>query len=457
MNKRFDCDLFHSDDDQFFYPRNFKLKQVPKFIAFGSNIVEAVCNQQPNGRNVISISSSLAKKLLLPECISSLCLFEDDETLYLGPLVGIFSSGFTPYQVTPIGARSTNFARQMAVQSSVGAVPFLFGSEHIDWEHGVINGFFYTSKGWTKQTVPFPNVVYDRLPNRKSERNPEAKEVKEKLENDYLIPWYNPGFFNKLELYDRLYNDQRAEKYLPETYPFTSFSNIELMLAKYGHVFLKLANGSFGQGIRHIIYDQQDGVYYCRFYEEKNRLLKFYTLENLLEYVYRGKRLNGVIVQQGIQLIRINKKPVDFRVHVNKNDHGEWTVTAIAAKMAGIGSPTTHGHYGGTVHTVEEIFPDEEERKMNEEKLKEAALSLANAIEQNIGGIIGEIGFDLGIDREGKVWMFEANSKPGRFIFAHPGLKESDYLTRKLALAFAVHLTEKMIKSPNEMWEHVSH
>lgn len=454
MNKRFDCDIFDSENDQFFYPRDFNLQKEPKFIAFGSKIIKAECGRQPNGRNVISISSSLAKKLLLPEFTASLCLFDDEQTIYLGPLVGIFSSGFTPFQITPIGARSAAFARQMVVQSSVGAVPFLFGNEHIDWEQGMINGFFYHKKGWTKKTVPFPNVVYDRLPNRESERNPQAIEVKRKMESDYLIPWYNPGFFNKLELYERLYNDPRAENYLPETHQFTSFSNIELMLANYGHVFLKFANGSFGNGIRHIIYDQQEGAYYCRFYDQKKRLLKFNTLETLLQYVYRGKSLENIIVQQGIRLIRNNKKPIDFRVHANKDEQGDWSVSAIAAKMAGTGSPTTHGHFGGTVHTLEEIFPDKDKLEQNKQKLKKAALDIAAAIEDSIGGIVGEIGFDFGIDREGKVWMFEANSKPGRYIFSHPGLKESDYLTRKLALSFAVHLTERAIKSPDQLWEY---
>ena len=65
-------------------------------------------------------------------------------------------------------------------------------------------------------------------------------------------------------------------------------------------------------------------------------------------------------------------------------------------------------------------------------------MDLAVAIEKHLDGIIGEIGFDFGIDTNGNVWLFEANSKPGRSIFSHPGLKDSDVLTRKLTLSYAI-------------------
>ncbi len=453
MRVRYKCEMFDSNEIKLYYPREFRPKGKHPFVLFGSNAAEAECSRHPNGRNIISISSSLANILGIPEFVSSLCLFEDDEALYLGPLVGIFTSGFTPYQLLPVGERTKNFANQMSVQASVGAVPFLFGEKHIDWEKGVIHGFFYHEQSWKKRIVPFPNVVYDRLPNRLSEGQPTFQKVKEKMENDYLIPWYNPGFFNKLELHERLCNDSRAEHYLPETHPFRSFSDIERMVETYGHVYLKQADGSNGEKIRQVLYDPEQGDFYCRFFDEKSRLYRFSSIEGLINHMYEGKASNKLIVQQGIRLRRVNKKPMDFRVHVNKDENGQWNMSAIAAKIAGDGSPTTHSRFGGVIRSLEEIFPDDAERELYQHKLQKAALDLAAAIEDNIGGIVAEVGFDLGIDHDGKAWMFEANSKPGRQIFSHPGLKESDALTSKLALAFAVHLTEKTIHSPHILWE----
>ncbi|MDP4171822.1 MAG: YheC/YheD family protein, partial [Bacillota bacterium] len=294
---------------------------------------------------------------------------------------------------------------------------------------------------------------YDRLPNRKTENNSTLKKVKERLQKDYLIPWYNPGFFNKLDVHEKLMDDHTVSTYLPETLPFTSFSSIEVMLSQYGHVYMKPINGSLGLGVHQILFDKNENEYYCRYRDSGgiNRLRKFKSLESLFKTVFGQKNLDQMIVQQGIHLMKIEQRPLDFRVHTNKDDTGHWKVTAIAAKIAGPGSVTTHLKNGGMIKTPTELFlPHESETIIS--KLTQAALLLSSALEKQMEGIIGEIGFDLGIDRDGEIWLFEANSKPGRSIFTHPELKEFDLLTRKLSIAFAIFLTEQSINHPEEIF-----
>ena len=122
----------------------------------------------------------------------------------------------------------------------------------------------------------------------------------------------------------------------------------------------------------------------------------------------------------------------------------------LAAKIAGPGSVTTHTRSGGEIKTIAEIF-QQEECHLYTEKLENAALLLSKSIANNMEGIIAEIGFDLGIDKHGDIWLFEANSKPGRSIFSHPELKEFDQLSCKLSMAFAVFLTEQSILHPEEV------
>lgn len=452
MPARYNIEFFDQSSLKVYFPINMNLNNPAQRIAFGSTIIEAKCEQQPNGRNVISMSKGLAQKLQLPEFVKSIYLFENEDIIVFGPLIGIFSSGFTPYQIKPIGDRSSIFEKLLSVQSSVGVVPFLFGEQHIDWDQGMIDGYFFTKDGWETRRVPFPNVVYDRLPNRRSERLQASKMVKEKLSQDYLIPWYNPGFFNKLDVYERLLQSDIAEKYLPETFPFSSFSQIEQMLSKYGHVYMKPMNGSLGLGVHQILYHREEEAYYCRYHDQTNHLIKFKSLEALMKKVFGKKNLERMVVQQGISLMRYNQHPVDFRVHVNKNKDGEWELSAIAAKVAGSGSPTTHVKNGGSIKTIEEVFDNAEECQNYKQKLEKAALDLAVIIENQMEGIIGEIGYDFGIDTSEEIWLFEANSKPGRSIFKHPHLKEFDVLTRKLSLSFAVFLTEKAMKKPEELF-----
>jgi hypothetical protein len=455
MRKRYPIEIDTEIVNTVYYPAQLKpLLVASERIAFGGQSCEATFRAHPHNKNTIVLSSNIKERLHFPNTKAPLHLFYDNGTLFLGPLVGIFTSGFTSFPLRPIGDRSLFFSKLLAVQNSVGVIPFVFGEQHIDWEQGLIEGYLYDQNGWERHIIPFPNVVYDRLPNRRSENQKEQRAVKERLQNEYLIPWYNPGFFNKLDIYEKLYNDITVYKYLPETGPFTSFAHIEAMLSQYGQVYIKPINGSLGLGVHQILFDKDEKLYYCRYQDQKDvkRLQKFSSLESLIHYVFYNRPLKNMLVQQGISLLKSENRPIDFRIHTNKNSNGNWKVTAMAAKIAGSGSVTTHVKNGGVIKTLDEIF-SKEEQELYIPKLKEAALKLSYSLEKQINGIIGEIGFDLGIDKNGQIWLFEANSKPGRSIFTHPQLKDFDLLTRRLSIAFAIFLTEKSIHAPEEIFK----
>lgn len=454
MRKRYLIEVVDHDQLVVHCPPDVLRDQSIQKVAFGSKSIAVDFLPQSDHLDRIIISKKIVGALQFPNFDVPLHLFFQNETMFIGPLVGIFTSGFTPFPLKPIGERSSFFSKLLSVKKSVGALPFVFGEQHIDWNQTLIKGYFYHDNEWKIIDVPFPNVVYDRLPNRKSEKNPSLRDVKDRLQGDYLIPWYNQGFFNKLDIYERLQREISVEKYLPETYSFSSFSSIETMLSKYGHVYVKPINGSLGYGVHQIIYDKHLTQYFCRFRDIDgiNRLRKFSSLEGLFHNVFLNKNLESMLVQQGIQLLKVDKRSVDFRIHTNKDSDGDWRVTAIAAKVAGLGSVTTHVRSGGAIKTLKEVFPKDKCFSFLE-KLTEAALLLSRALERNMEGIIGEIGFDLGIDRNGEVWLFEANSKPGRSIFTHPDLKDFELLTRKLSIAFAIFLTEQALLYPEEIFK----
>jgi hypothetical protein len=449
MGKHYPIEIVSQLTNTVYYPVELQpLLRDAKKVSFGSQSVEANIKVHPKQQNIIVISSDLQEYLHFPNTKTPLHVFYENRTLILGPLVGVFTSGFTPFPLKPIGERTMFFSKLLAVQPTVGVLSFVFGEQHINWDEQTIEGFFYHDSHWERYTVPFPNVIYDRLPNRRAEKQKENQLVKLNLTKHYSIPWYNPGFFNKLDIYEKLYNDANVYTYLPETVPFTSFSFIESMLSDYTSVYIKPVNGSLGLGVHQILYDKEVNLYYCRYHEKggSKRLQKFSSLENLMKYVFRNKPLETMLVQQGIPLFKMNNRQIDFRIHTNKDEHGKWQVTAIAAKMAGLGCVTTHVNTGGEIKTVDEVLSKEEKDHFLPQ-LTEAALKLSYSLETHIDGNLGEIGFDLGIDKDGRVWLFEANSKPGRSIFSHPNLKEYDLQTRKQTLTYAIHLTEKHLST----------
>lgn len=454
MKKLYPIEIITNSENTVYLPTDFKASTHLNKIALGALSKDATIQQHKKTRNTVGITSDLFKNLLFPSSTSNVHLFADEETLYIGPLVGIFTSGFSTIKVRPIGERSILFSKLLSVQKTVGVIAFLFGEQHINWEAGTINGLFYED-GWKSAEVPFPNVVYDRIPNRRIENLHKIQGVKNRLQKEYSIPWYNPGFFNKLDIYERLLQDDSISDYLPETHALTNFTVIERMLSNFGNVYIKPKNGSLGKGIYQLLYDKKDGYYYTRFkdLEQGNRLIKFDHLEALINHLFENQNLSHYIVQQGIHLIRSKKKSVDFRVHTNKNKDGNWEMTAIAAKIAGAGSVTTHLNNGGTVKAIEELADTELQSDEMINKLTKAALQLSKALENQMEGYIGEIGFDLGLDRKGRVWLFEANAKPGRSIFKHPSLRKFDLETRRKSLEYAVYLMDQSIKSLEDIYQ----
>jgi hypothetical protein len=418
-------------------------------VMFGSYSEPCLLISRLDNKNEIAITKDLAKKLKIPFS-SPICVFLDEQSVHLGPLIGIFTAGFKKSTIRPIGKRTFFFAKLLTKEKEVGGFAFVFGAHHINWEMGTINGYFYTENGWEQFEVPFPNVIYNRLPNRRTENETTFQQIKHKLKNEYLIPWFNESFFNKWEIYHLLQKHPSALSYLPETHAHPTEEIVQMLLEKYKNVYVKPANGSLGLSVYQIIQAKDQKIYYCRYRDEyeQNRLRKFTSLSSLWSELFKQKEMERYIVQQGIPLIRYKGRQVDFRIHTNKNKNGKWQVSAIAAKVAGKGSVTTHINNGGIVKTLDEIFEHEQERCFMTEKLKEAALTLSQCLEEKMGIAIGEIGFDIGIDQKRNIWLFEANSKPGRSIFTHPKLKKYEDLTTILSLEYGVYLSEQMITKP---------
>ncbi|WP_299093326.1 YheC/YheD family protein [uncultured Metabacillus sp.] len=451
MSTTYTIQITSSKDDRIHLPSaTMKYGQINQ-LSFGSRSVPCKVLYKEGLENQIVLPIEIATDLMLPDK-GKIHLFFKDGNLHLGSLVGVFTAGFTKSAHRPLGERSLFFAKYLSMDQSVGVFSFVFGSNHINWEEGTINGFTYDTDGWKQVLFPFPNAVYDRLPNRRVENHQVFKIVKKRFTEDYSIPWYNPGFFNKWMIHKLLIHDTAAAKYLPATYHPPTISRMEEMLASYQSIYLKPANSSLGNGVYQLMYSREDNQYYCRYRDEKqtNRLRKYPSIEHFLKVTFKDE-LSHYIAQQGIKLLRIDGKPVDFRVHTNKNEEGIWKVTAIAAKIAGKGSVTTHLNNGGVVKTLEEIYKDEQERKIALRNLTDASIILSKSIDDKVQGFVGEIGFDLGIDQNGSVWMFEANSKPGRSIFCHPDLKEADILSRKASLEYGLFLSKKAIYNPEEL------
>lgn len=415
-------------------------------IYFGTFSSTCQIYEAPEAVNEIKISQNLLGLLHL-STHHDVHIYTDEHSIYIGPLIGVLSAGFTGSLLRPIGKRSLLFAKLLSTASMTGGIPFLFGIHHIKWDSGTILGYFYTSSGWEQREVPLPNVIYNRLPNRKTESLDAFKMIKEKLADEYQIPLFNPNFFNKWTVHTLLQKDEAVKGFLPYTIDAPSLDQLSRMVANYGSIYLKPKNGSLGRGIYTLSYCSGQNVYQLCFKEESLIKKTHTSLAILVDEVFKTNEREHYIAQQAIPLLKKDNRIVDFRVHTNKNLNNQWELSAVAAKISGGETVTTHMTNGGEIEPLQRVFTNPETRKKIQKLLESTALLISLALDHQVEGLIGEIGFDFGVDTRGNIWMFEANSKPGRSIFSHPSLRKEDQYTRKLALEYAIFLSKQAILS----------
>jgi hypothetical protein len=116
------------------------------------------------------------------------------------------------------------------------------------------------------------------------------------------------------------------------------------------------------------------------------------------------------------------------------------------------GSITANLHGGGTAWEAAPFLKCEfgnEQAKEQMNTLIELSTKIPLALE-SAHGRLAELGIDLGVDRNGRVWLLEVNSKPGRTLFTYlpnKAVQKSSKENPILYAAFLLHAqkTNRMI------------
>ncbi|OGX61760.1 MAG: hypothetical protein A2189_02665 [Paenibacillus sp. RIFOXYA1_FULL_44_5] len=154
---------------------------------------------------------------------------------------------------------------------------------------------------------------------------------------------------------------------------------------------------------------------------QEKKKSQIHTYNNLVEVWKQVSEFiheKEYIAQQGIQLTSYNNRPFDLRILVQKNNRGEWEISGVGARIAGKTSITTHVPRGGSIDDPDKLLTasfGKNKSKIMLRRVNKAALTIAQQIEKKSHYMLGEMSIDLGIDENGRIWFFEANSKPMKF------------------------------------------
>lgn len=340
----------------------------------------------------------------------------------VGPILGILAIPRINANLFAVG-QNESFPEILAIAEKMDCIAFVFSPFDIDWPKHAVWGYRYNRQDdqWERHLYPLPTVIYNRIPNRTMENREDIREVLTSLKKLYGPRLFNPCFLDKWKTHIILSSDRKTRGFLPDTRQLENTKVVHDMLRRYGAVYLKPKGNSLGNEMIRVwltAAGQYHFIHQTLNQERREGVAAGYR--QLLDQAPAAEGTGDYLVQQSVPLARCGGRPFDLRLLMQKNRRGQWQKTGLAARVAGRGSITTHVFYGGARYQADRAlqeasrtycFPLQKVR----EQLKELELTVPAAIETGYRQSFGELEMDVGIDEKGKVWFFEANSKPFRF------------------------------------------
>jgi glutathione synthase/RimK-type ligase-like ATP-grasp enzyme len=341
----------------------------------------------------------------------------------------------------PYGEQNNFFNELLIEAKKINLKLFIFQPKDINWKQKTIKTFNKVNDRFAEEEIPLPDVVYDRMFSRTLQEIEIFKEIHRKF-NQLAIPIIGSRKFiklacNKWKFYQLLHKRKFFRPHLPKTFLY-EINIAKHLLKKRRAIILKPKYGGLGTGIISVIKKNFILPIYVIEYQTKNNGIhkkhkknSFFlkTISPLIQKVW--KRGSGYIVQEKLTVAQYQKRVFDLRVMIQKTKKG-WLVSGVGGRIAPPKGFLANIHAGGTIENgadiIKNVFPNKSAVILK--RIKKISVALADYLEKSTGPAI-EMGIDYILDKKGKIWIIEVNSKPSRFIFSR---KDMLRLRKKMIL-----------------------
>lgn len=317
-----------------------------------------------------------------------------------GPLIGIMTARKAD---GTISGNSRLFIQLQKRLEFLHGLSFIFSPDGMNGS--IINGFAYMPKEhvWKRMKFPLPDLVYNRIPFRKAEKEEYVRAIFADLK-EKGIPFFNPCFLDKYLLHTLFQNNMVLKDFLPATELIVEEEKLKMFIKKHRSVYLKPAQSSKGKGIFRIRMEFSGEISFESLSGRKTYLsfTEFWKEhgKSLLEKKY--------IVQEEIPSAQFHDKRYDFRILAHADQDG-YQVTGIGIRQSQEQELTTHIPNGGKLLPYDLFQTDE-----CDQFIQRIVVQIGKTLTSSLG-YFGEFSIDAGISETGKYYIYEVNSKPMRF------------------------------------------
>lgn len=386
------------------------------------------------------ISSDLKRRLRMPPGVLRLHVRRRGDRLQLGPFLGILGR---PQTSSPYGEQTGFFRRLIARAKLMHIYAYVFAPADVSTGAATVMGHrpYKNSTSWVTRRGPIPDVVFDRGFFRGVERVRAAK-MREKFVNEFGVRLFNTDIGNKWDVYQKLMGEEGLKEFLPET-AMADSESISRLLERYRVVYAKPVSGTQGRSVFRVRYRRNKVAYEAHLRQGKVARASVPTTVELVQALKATGERCSFIAQQGITLTRVQGRTTDLRALVQRDRSGAWRLTGVGVRIGGRSNVVSNLHAGGSAAKIDVLIPKPGRRAKVEElsrRIEDLVLKVAEALGRR--HLLGELGVDLGLDTDGRLWVIEVNLRPGRATFRRAGLTEAWRRSGRAPLEFALHLWE---------------
>lgn len=411
-NSNSSCYLTNEQNELYCNGRKDKNISI-KFGSLNTHLKKIVEARKEVDSNVLYLSEDLKSQIYIPDNSLLQIRKMQESHIDIGPLVGVFINSKKIAALSEGKTDSVYDQISLAMNKLKGICCF-FSAGDIDWGKRLVKGLVKNGSKWVAHILPLPTVIYDRYFGSYGRNHGTA--FRKKLGNDYQVINSIPKLA-KWETICALKKNPDLLALIPKTIVYTSYKDIEHALLTANSVYLKPDALYKGKGIYRVSKELNGSYKIEHRSEDKNEIKLLPKLDNIANMINHYAVLGGgYLIQEEIKKAYYKGYPFDFRLLYQKNWQGSWQPSGISVRIGAPGSIITSPRSGGAVVEFSKVLQDTFQEEITTknglyENVIAVGRDVVTTIEKEFGDCV-ELGLDMTIDTNRKIWIIEVNGKP---------------------------------------------
>ncbi|UII56853.1 YheC/YheD family protein [Cytobacillus spongiae] len=318
----------------------------------------------------------------------------------VGPLIGILADRKDNQTIAGNGSLFKEIQKKLLDH---GGISIVFTPDGIC--ESKMEGFVYlpNQDKWIPACCPLPHIVYNRIPYRKAEKSNSFEYVRALLKKHH-IPFFNPSFINKYDMYELFTLHSTLISFLPDTIMVNEKKRLFDFLQNHQKIYLKPTQASKGKGISRMNLDSHQKITLTSI-SEQTVFPNFEAFWVNWEPTFQTKPF---LAQEAITSDTLDGHRYDLRILAHFESQ-QYHVTGVGIRQSLEQDVTTHLPNGGRILPYTLIQNDR-----HDEFIKRMVQECGKILSEQLG-FFGEFSIDAGITNTGGYVIYEVNSKPMSF------------------------------------------